>query len=61
LIVKIVLGALAYAGTLLTFHRSRIATLRGIVPLVRDQRLPAVSTSPEAATDIPLGEPVGAV
>jgi len=59
--VKIVVGALAYAGTLLTFHRSRIVTLRGVVRVVREQRPDGVSTSPEAAMDRPLGEPVGAV
>lgn len=61
LIIKIVIGALAYAVTLLTFHRSRIAILRGMVRMLREQRPAAVSASPETATSHPLGEPVGAV
>ena len=38
LIINIVIGALAYTVTLLTFHRARIASLRGMLRVIRDRR-----------------------
>jgi PST family polysaccharide transporter len=61
LIVKIVVGASSYAAMLLTFHRARIATLRGMLHTLRERRPIAVHQSPETAPSRPLAEPVGAV
>jgi teichuronic acid exporter len=61
LIIKIAIGALAYAATLLLFHRTRIGILKGMLRTLREQRPGRVSQSPEAATNRPLAEPVSAV
>jgi O-antigen/teichoic acid export membrane protein len=62
LIVKIVIGALAYAATFLVFHRARIGILRGMLSKLRAHRPPlAVSRNPEIATGHRLTDPVGAV
>jgi O-antigen/teichoic acid export membrane protein len=62
LIIKIAIGALAYAVALLVFHRNRITILRGMLHKLREQRPTAVvPPNPERATDHGLAEPVGAV
>jgi PST family polysaccharide transporter len=63
LILKIVIGALSYVAVLFTFHRTRLATLRGMLRTLRERRPTAIYPSPETATPTsrPLTEPVGAV
>jgi PST family polysaccharide transporter len=61
LIIKIVIGALSYAAVLFTFHRPRIATLRGMLSTLRERPPTAVYPSPKTPTSRPLTEPVGVV
>jgi hypothetical protein len=59
LIIEIVVGALAYAGTLFTFHRERISTLREMLRALRAGRSEAVSPTSEAGVTGPSTEVVG--
>jgi len=59
LIIEIVVGALAYAGTLLTFHRARISALRGMLRALRAGGSDAISPSSEAGIAVPPTEVVG--
>jgi PST family polysaccharide transporter len=61
LIIKIVVGALAYAVTLLVFHRARITIVRGMLHKLREQRPTPVSASSDPVAGRPLAEPVVAV
>ena len=60
LIIKIVIGALAYSAALFAFHRARIATLREMLRVVRERRPVTVSAVPGMVMSRPLAEPVGA-
>jgi len=60
LIVKIVVGALAYAATLLVFHRGRIATIRGMLRVVRE-RQPVADSGSETVPGHPTVELLGAI
>ena len=61
LIIEIVVGALAYAGTLFTFHRKRISALRGMLRALRAGRSEAVSQTSEPGVSGPSTEVVGSV
>ena len=61
LIVEIVVGALAYAATLFTFHRARITTLRGMLRTLHAQQADGTSPSSEKITSHPLAEAAGAL
>ena len=61
LIIKIVVGALAYAATLFTFHRTRIEIVRGMLRMLRERRPAVVSANTEPGSNRPLNEPVAAV
>ena len=59
LITKVLVGAAAYAGTLLLFHRPRIRELREMIALVRTGR--ASEMAPPKARSEAFLQPVGAV
>lgn len=54
MVVKIVAGAVAYAGSLMLFHRKRVLALRDMVRTVRSRR---GESAPLAAAE-PAAEPV---
>jgi teichuronic acid exporter len=58
LIIKIVVGALAYPATLLVFHGARIAIVREMLRKLREERPPAVSASSDPVAGRPLAEAV---
>jgi len=60
LIIKIVIGALSYAATLFTVHRTRVSVLRGMLRVLRERRPESVTPGSESVTSHPLAEAVSA-
>jgi O-antigen/teichoic acid export membrane protein len=61
LLTKILVGAAAYAGSLLLFHRQRILALRDLARLLRTGKAPEVAVPREAPNPEQALQPVGAV